>query len=88
MGLLGALLSAPVLGPPKLLRLLALAVCEEAHRESYDEGALRAELLELEELYQAGEMDESAYAEREAALLQRLQDIREAEAPQAGAEAG
>lgn len=82
MGFLFDLLTLPVLGAPKMVQWLAEKLSEEAERESLDEGRVRGELLELQERYDAGEMEEQEYDRREKALLERLDAIREAKAEQ------
>ncbi len=77
MGLL-SVLAFPVLGPVKGLAWLAEKIAEEADREMFDETRVRSALLELQTRYDLGETTEDAYAEQEAALLRRLNAIREA----------
>ena len=80
MGIIGNLLTLPVLGAPRLTHWLAQKIIEEAERHLFDEGAVRGELLELQERYDAGEVGEVAYDRQESALLERLATIREAKA--------
>lgn len=77
MGLILDLLTLPVLGGPRLVRWLATKTAEEAERELLDEGSVRAALLELQQRYDAGDIQEDEYDRQEQALLQRLNAIRE-----------
>jgi hypothetical protein len=80
MGWLWDTLTLPVLGGPKLVHWLARTIAEEAKREQLDEGPVRAELLELQERYDAGVVSEEAYDREEGALLERLRAIRKQKA--------
>lgn len=80
MGIIGALLTLPILGGPKMTHWLALKLTEEAERAMLDEGALRGELLDLQERFDAGDVEEEEYDLQEKALLERLTAIREAKA--------
>lgn len=77
MGLLDLLL-LPVVGGPKLVQWLAVTLADQSARESRDEGPIRAELLELHERFDAGEIGEESYDHEEDVLLRRLNAIREA----------
>ena len=76
MGLLSNLLSLPALGAPRLVHWMARTLAEEAEKESLDEGRVRGELLELQERYDAAEIEEEEYDRHERALLDRLTAIR------------
>jgi len=76
VGLLDLLL-LPVVGGPKLVQWLAVTLAEQAERESHDEGAIRAELLELHERFDAGEIGEEMYDRQEDEILRRLNAVRE-----------
>ncbi len=77
MGFLKHLLFWPVTGPLFLTRF-SLERVEGAVRERLtDDAAVKAELLELQLQLELGEIDDAAYAEREAALMQRLREVRE-----------
>jgi len=73
MGLLVDLVTLPVLGGPKLVHRLACSLADRA----MDEGPIRAELAEIQERYDAGEMEEEEYDRREKGLLERLNLVRE-----------
>lgn len=79
MGLLDLLL-LPALGGPKLVQWLAGTLAEQALRESRDEGPIRAQLLELHERFDAGDIGEESYDREEDELLRRLNAIRESKA--------
>ena len=71
MGLITGLLTLP-LAPVRGTVWLAERIQEQAERELYDESAIRAGLLEIEEARAAGEIDESEIDEAEDALIERL----------------
>ena len=75
MGLIVGLLTLP-LAPVRGTVWLAERIQEAAERELYDESAIRAGLLEIEEARAAGEVDESELDEVEDALIERLLEIR------------
>lgn len=77
MGLLMKLVTLPVMGPIQGTTWIAEKLIEQAERELYDEGAVRAQLMELELRYDLGEIEEEAYFEAEAVLLERLKVIRD-----------
>lgn len=75
MGLIVGLLTLP-LAPVRGTVWLAERIQEQAERELYDESAIRAGLLEIEEARAAGEADERELDEIEDALIERLLEIR------------
>jgi hypothetical protein len=75
MGLITGLLTLP-LAPVRATVWLAEQIAEQAENELYDEGAIRAGLLELEAAREAGELDEEDIAEAEDALIARLMALR------------
>jgi hypothetical protein len=77
MSFLLNLLALPLLGPPQLAQWLAQTIAEEAEAITLDEGAIRGQLLELQERYDVGELHDEAYDQQEQALLERLHAIRE-----------
>ena len=79
MGLISGLLTLP-LAPVRGTVWLAERIQEQAEAELYDESAIRAGLLQLEELREAGEIDEAELAAAEDALIERLMAIRGMEA--------
>lgn len=72
MGLVFNLLTLPVLGGPRLVHWLARTVVEQAERQSLDEASIRAELLELDQRYQLGEIGQDEYEQGAISLLERL----------------
>lgn len=77
MGSFLDLLTLPVLGPARLVHWLSRTVAEEAQREFLDEGRLRGALLELQQKYDAGELDENEYDSLEKTLMEQIAAIRE-----------
>jgi hypothetical protein len=75
MGLITGLLTLP-LAPVRGTVWLAERIQEQAEEELYDESAIRAGLLELEEARQAGTLDEQELASAEDALIERLMAMR------------
>jgi len=82
MGLLGKLLTLPVMGPIKGLMWIAEKVVEQAEREAYNEDNVRGQLMELELHLDLGEITEEEYAVAEEELLARLRVAREHQAEQ------
>lgn len=80
VGFLFDLLTLPVLGGPRLVHWLAATLAEEADREFLDEGPIRGELLELQQRYDSGELEEDEYNRQEEVILQHLQALRELKA--------
>jgi Gas vesicle protein G len=76
MGLLMKLLTLPVTGPIDGTLWLANKLLEQAEGEIYDEGKVRAALMELEMRLELDEIDEATYMEGEEQLLERLREIR------------
>ena len=79
MGFLDLLL-LPVLGGPTLVHWIAKTLAEEAEREELDEDRVRGALLELQERYETGDIEEAEYDREERSLLERLNTIREIKA--------
>lgn len=79
MGFLDLLL-LPVLGGPTLVQWIAKTLAEEAEAEVLDEGRVRGALQELQEQYEAGDIEEAEYDREERSLLERLNTIRETKA--------
>ena len=80
IGYIVNLLTLPLLGGPRLVHWLAVKTTEEARRQFLDEGSVRAQLLELQDLYEAGGIEAEEYDRKEEALLGRLKLIRELKA--------
>ena len=78
MGLLGRLLTLPVLGPIDGVLWIARTIEQQADAERWDETKIVGALTELELKLDLGEIDVNEYDARERTLLQRLKEIREA----------
>ncbi len=78
MGILGSILTSPVLGPINGVLWLARTIEEQANAERWDESKISGGLAELELELDLGKIDLKEYEAREAALLQQLKEIREA----------
>ena len=77
MGLLKHLLFWPVTGP-KFLIDFAVGQVEGVVKENLtDDTEVKSELMELQLLLELGDIDDDEYVRREAALMQRLREIRE-----------
>ena len=75
MGLISGLLTLP-LAPVRGTVWLAERIQEQAERELYDESAIRAGLLEIEQARATGELDDRELDEAEDVLIARLMEIR------------
>jgi hypothetical protein len=75
MGLITGLLTLP-LAPVRGTVWLAELMLAEAENQQYDESALTARLLELEELRETGEFTDEEIEEAENALMERLIALR------------
>jgi hypothetical protein len=71
MGLITGLLTLP-LAPVRGTAWLAERIQEQAELEMGDEGAIQEQLMQLEALHAAGEIDDEQLAAEEDALLERL----------------
>jgi hypothetical protein len=71
MGLITGLLTLP-LAPVRGTVWIAEQILEQAESELYDEGAIHAQLMEIQSAREAGEIDEDTAAEAEDILLERL----------------
>jgi hypothetical protein len=77
VGLITGLLTLP-LAPVRGTVWLAERIQEQAEQELYDEDAIRAQLMELEEARQSGAYDEEEVAAAEDVLIERLMAARAA----------
>jgi hypothetical protein len=75
MGLITGLLTLP-LAPVRGTVWVAERILEQAEAEYYDEGTIRAQLIEIEVARDAGEIDEATATQAEDALLERLMGRR------------
>ena len=71
MGLITGLLTLP-LAPVRGTAWLAERILEQAESEFYDEGAIRAQLMEIEATREAGQIGDEEAAQAEDVLLERL----------------
>lgn len=69
-------LTAPVLGVPRLVHWIAGKLAEEVERQEFDEDKLQGQLLDLQMRHELGEISDEEYSRQEAALLGRLNYIR------------
>jgi hypothetical protein len=76
MGILTKLLTLPLTGPIDGTMWIAEKLLERAEDEMYDEGKVRAKLMEMEMLLDLGDISEDEYMAAEDELLDRLKDIR------------
>jgi Gas vesicle protein G len=76
MGLITGLLTLP-LAPVRATAKIGEIVQEQAEAELYDEDAIQAQMVDLEEAHEAGLIDDDELAEAENALLERLIAARE-----------
>jgi hypothetical protein len=77
MGLLKHLLGWPVTGPLFLARFSLEKVSGVVRQELTSDEPIKAELLELQLALELGEIDDAEYVRREAALMERLRNVRE-----------
>ncbi len=75
MGLLDWV-TAPVLGPTRMVQWLGEQLIEAAETELYDEDKVQGELLALQAQFDMDEIPEEEYGRREDLLLERLNEIR------------
>lgn len=76
MGFFLDLLTLPVTGPINGTIWIAEKLLEQAENEMYDEGKVRAKLMEMEMLLDLGDISEETYMAAEEELLERLREIR------------
>ncbi len=69
-------LTAPVLGVPRLVHWVAKKLIEEVERQEFDEDRLQGQLFDLQTRHELGEIGDEEYARGETALLERLNYIR------------
>jgi Gas vesicle protein G len=75
MGLITGLLTLP-LAPVRGTVWVAERVLEQAEREYYDEGAIRAQLLDIDAALEAGTISDDEALEAEDALVERMMEGR------------
>ena len=77
MGAITGLLLLPFMAPVWGFRFVLERIRDEAEAVLRDEGRAFAELIELSMRHTTGQLTDAQYAEEEAALLERLNSIRE-----------
>jgi hypothetical protein len=77
VGLIKHLLFWPVTGPLFLIDFSLNKVQDVVRDELTDDSSIKAELLELQLKLELGDITDEEYVEREAAVMQRLREIRE-----------
>ena len=77
MGLLTNILFFPVAAPVAGIRWALGKVQTVVEEELTDDAPVRQELMELQMLLELGDIDDAEYVRREAALMQRLREVRE-----------
>jgi hypothetical protein len=77
MGLLSNILFFPITGPVAGIRWALGKVQTVVEDELTDDSSVKQELMELQMLLELGDIDDAEYLRREAALMQRLRDVRE-----------
>lgn len=70
-------LTLPVLGAPRLVHWIARKIAEEVERQELDEDRLQGQLFDLQTCRELGEIGDEEYSREEAALLGRLNYIRQ-----------
>ena len=76
MGLLTNILFFPVTGPVAGIRWTLGKVQRVVEDELTDDTPVKQELMELQMLLELGDIDDEEYVRREAAIMQRLRDVR------------
>ncbi|HZI43340.1 MAG TPA: gas vesicle protein GvpG [Gemmatimonadaceae bacterium] len=77
MGLLSNILFFPVTGPVAGIRWALGKVQTVVEEELTDDSSVKQGLMELQMLLELGDIDDAEYVRREAALMQRLREVRE-----------
>jgi hypothetical protein len=75
MGLISGLLTLP-LAPVRGTVWIAEQVLDQAERDYYDEGAIQAQLLDIDAAREAGTIDEEEAERAEDALVERMMEGR------------
>jgi hypothetical protein len=77
MGLISNILLFPVTGPVAGVRWALGKVQTVVEEELTDDTPVKQELMELQMLLELGDIDDAEYVRREAALMQRLREVRD-----------
>ncbi len=70
------LLGAPFTLPGAGMKFIFNQIADMANQEMDDESILRDDLLLLQVQYEEGDIEDDEYAEREAALMVRLREVK------------
>lgn len=65
-----------LLGPAKVVTWIGKTLYEHAQAQLTDESAVRQRLLDVQMQFELDQISEAEYREQEAALMQRLDEIR------------
>jgi hypothetical protein len=76
MGMLGTIVTAPLIGPFKGVMWIVKTLAEHAEQELYNEDNIRKDLLKLEQQYDLGKITLEDFESAESELLQRLNEAR------------
>jgi len=77
MGLISNILFFPVTGPVAGIRWALGKVQAVVEEELTDDSSVEQDLMELQMQLELGDIDDAEYVRQEAALMQRLREIRE-----------
>src|SRR3954453_15650563 len=77
MGLISNILFFPVTGPIAGIRWALGKVQTVVEEELTDDSSVKQDLMELQMQLELGDIDDPGYVRREAALMQRLREVRE-----------
>ena len=77
MGLLSNILFFPVTGPVAGIRWALGKVQAVVEEELTDDTSVKQELMELQLQLELGDIDDAEFVRREAAVMQRLREVRE-----------
>ncbi|HJQ20689.1 MAG TPA: gas vesicle protein GvpG [Gemmatimonadaceae bacterium] len=76
MGLLSNILLFPISGPVAGIKWSLRKVAQVVDEELTDDSAIKQELMELQMQLELGDITDDQYVEREAALMDRLREVR------------
>lgn len=76
MGLLSSILLAPFTGPVNGALWTMEKVQRVVEEQLTDDTPIKEELMQLQLLVEAGELDDAQYVEREADVMRRLREVR------------
>lgn len=77
MGLISNILFFPVTGPVAGIKWALGKVQAVVEDELTDDSSVKEELMELQMQLELGDIDDAEFVRREAALMQRLREVRE-----------